>query len=59
MISIKQMARSKHLLSSEYASYQKNNPLTQYVERVCGINTKPDADTKRVRKLSKKKYLGK
>jgi len=53
------MARSKHLLSSEYASYQKNNPLTQYVERVCGINTKPDADTKRVRKLSKKKYLGK
>ena len=27
---------------SEYNSYQKNNPLTRYVERVCGINsTKP------------------
>ena len=24
---------------SEYYSYQANNPLTRYVERVCGINS--------------------
>ena len=24
---------------SEYISYQANNPLTRYVERVCGINS--------------------
>lgn len=26
-------------LRSEYNSYQKDNPLTEYVERVCGINS--------------------
>ena len=24
---------------AEYSSYQKNNPLTVYVERVCGVNS--------------------
>lgn len=54
------MARSKHLstLSSEYASYQSNNPLTKYVERVCGINS-TQQDTVRktaIQKLRKRKY---
>jgi len=26
-------------LTSELDSYQANNPLTKYVERVCGINS--------------------
>lgn len=47
------------ILTSEYTSYQKNNPLTKYVERVCGINcstsTKNNTDTK----LRKKKYRAK
>jgi len=34
----KQNKKPKHL-RSEYSSYQKNNPLTRYVERVCGINS--------------------
>jgi len=38
--------KSKHIkknhrrsLRNEYNSYQKNNPLTRYVERVCGVNS--------------------
>jgi hypothetical protein len=42
--------------SSEYTSYQKNNPLTKYVERVCGINC---TSTKQNQKLRRKKYQGK
>ena len=30
---------SRYYSSSEYYSYQKDNPLTEYVERVCGINS--------------------
>ena len=64
MISIKQMAKSKHLstvLSSEYDSYQANNPLTKYVERVCGINsTQKDSVRKTAtQKLRKRKYSAK
>ena len=29
---------------SEYTSYQANNPLTRYVERVCGINSTNKSD---------------
>tara|TARA_B100001057_G_C22763740_1_gene916893 strand:- start:1260 stop:1448 length:189 start_codon:yes stop_codon:yes gene_type:complete len=32
-------ATRNHVLQSEYSSYQKDNPLTEYVERVCGINS--------------------
>ena len=57
------MAKSKHLftLSSEYASYQSNNPLTKYVERVCGINsTQKDSVRKTAtQKLRKRKYRAK
>ena len=58
------MAKSKHLyksLSSEYASYQSNNPLTKYVERVCGINSTQKAlPTKTAtQKLPKRKYRAK
>jgi hypothetical protein len=57
------MAKSKHLftLSSEYASYQSNNPLTKYVERVCGVNsTQKDSMRKTAtQKLSKRKYRAK
>jgi hypothetical protein len=32
---------------SKYYAYQSNNPLTKYVERVCGINsTKPKNKSK-------------
>ena len=58
------MAKSKHLyqsLSSEYASYQSNNPLTKYVERVCGINSTQKESVRKTatQKLSKRKYRAK
>ena len=34
----KHTKKPKHR-SSEYYAYQPNNPLTRYVERVCGINS--------------------
>lgn len=34
----KQIKKPQHR-RSEYNSYQKNNPLTRYVERVCGVNS--------------------
>lgn len=45
--------------TSEYTSYQKNNPLTKYVERVCGINSTASTTNKQYQKLRKKKYQGK
>jgi hypothetical protein len=45
--------------SSEYTSYQKNSPLTKYVERVCGINSTASTTNKQYQKLRKKKYQGK
>ena len=30
---------SRNNSRSEYYGYQKDNPLTEYVERVCGINS--------------------
>ena len=57
------MAKSKHLftLSSEYASYQSNNPLTKYVERVCGNNSTQKDNVRKTatQKLRKRKYRAK
>ena len=45
--------------SSERTSYQKNSPLTKYVERVCGINSTASTTNKQNQKLRRKKYQGK
>ena len=42
--------------SSERTSYQKNSPLTKYVERVCGINSTASTTNKQNQKLRRKKY---
>ena len=42
MLKRKKRQKTPQHLRSEYSSYQPRNPLTRYVERVCGINsTKP------------------
>jgi len=46
---LKRKKRQKHKKKpkhhrSEYISYQANNPLTRYVERVCGINSTNKSD---------------
>lgn len=40
----KQIKKPQHH-RSEYNSYQPRNPLTQYVERVCGINSTEPKNT--------------
>jgi len=37
-----QNSRKKHRI--EYDSYQPNNPLTEYYQRVCGINNSGKKD---------------
>jgi len=38
-LSRKPKKKTRSSYRAEYKSYQKDNPLTQYVERVCGINS--------------------
>ena len=47
--------------SKQPFGYQKNNPLTKYVERVLGINSTQKAvpSSKRTSKLYKRKYRAK
>tara|TARA_B100001989_G_scaffold216443_1_gene167299 strand:- start:76 stop:228 length:153 start_codon:yes stop_codon:yes gene_type:complete len=47
--------------SKQPFGYQKNNPLTKYVERVLGINSTQKAvpTQKRTSKLQRKKYRAK
>tara|TARA_B100001057_G_scaffold12925_1_gene12196 strand:+ start:331 stop:639 length:309 start_codon:yes stop_codon:yes gene_type:complete len=39
MLKRKKRQKTPQHRRSEYCSYQANNPLTRYVERVCGINS--------------------
>lgn len=45
MLKRKKRQKTPQHRRSEYNSYQKNNPLTRYVERVCGINSTEPKNT--------------
>ena len=41
----KKRQKTPQHLGSEYSSYQPRNPLTLYVQRVCGINSTEPKNT--------------